>query len=119
MIKNKIMKTLITAIFLALVTFGCKQTEPKQNTSTPPFIIDSHTHYRATDEWESLFLEVYAKHNAMACLLISMGNLNRGIEFAKAHPDRVIPYAAIDIDSPTVLEDIQKVYDMGFKGLGE
>jgi predicted TIM-barrel fold metal-dependent hydrolase len=31
----------------------------------------------------------------------------------------VIPYAEIDIDSPTVTEDIQKAYSMGFKGLGE
>jgi len=46
-------------------------------------------------------------------------NLDRGIEFAKAHPDRVIPYAAINIDSDSVIEDIRKVYDMGFKGLGE
>ena len=55
----------------------------------------------------------------MRCLSLVSCQLERGIEFAKAHPDRVIPYAAIDIDSPTVLEDVQKVYDMGYKGLGE
>ena len=55
----------------------------------------------------------------MGCILVSMGDLERGIAFAEAHPERVIPYAAIKIDSPTVLDDIQKVYDMGFKGLGE
>jgi hypothetical protein len=55
----------------------------------------------------------------MACILISMKDLERGIEFAKAHPERAIPYAEIDIDSPTVTEDIMKVHGMGFKGLGE
>ena len=91
----------------------------KLNNSTPPFIIDSHMHYTATDEWEKSFLDVFTSHNAMACLLMPMKDLDRGIAFAKAHPDRVIPYAEINIDSPTVVEDIQKVHSMGFRGLGE
>ncbi len=86
---------------------------------TPEFIIDTHTHYSATAKWEESFLSVYARHNAMACVLIGMKDLERGIAFARAHPDRVIPYAAIDIDCPTVTEDIRKVHGMGFKGLGE
>ena len=76
-------------------------------------------HYGANDDWEGDFLDTYAKHNAMACLLIEMKDLERGIAFAKAHPDRAIPYAAVDIESPTVLEDVQNAYDMGFRGLGE
>jgi predicted TIM-barrel fold metal-dependent hydrolase len=48
-----------------------------------------------------------------------MENLDRGIAFAKAHPDRVIPYAEIDIDSPSVVDDIHRVHEMGFRGLGE
>ena len=55
----------------------------------------------------------------MACVLVNMNSLERGIKFANEHPDRVIPYAAIEIDSPTVLEDIQRAYNMGYKGLGE
>ena len=76
-------------------------------------------HYEATDAWEKSFLEIYTRHNAMACLLMPMTDLDRGIAFAKAHPDRVIPYAEVDIESPTIVADIQKVYAMGFKGLGE
>jgi predicted TIM-barrel fold metal-dependent hydrolase len=112
-------KILSSVLFVIILLSGCNQASLKPNYSTPPFIIDSHMHYKATDVWEKSFLEIYTRHNAMACLLISMQDLDRGIAFAKAHPDRVIPYAAIDIESPTVLEDIQKVYDMGFKGLGE
>jgi uncharacterized protein len=112
----------IIPIFHLLVVFllyGCTQSVKKSDNSTPPFIIDSHMHYTATDEWERSFLDIYTRHNAMACLLMPMTDLERGIAFAKAHPDRVIPYAEIDIDSPTVVEDIQKVHSMGFKGLGE
>ncbi|HBE42582.1 MAG TPA: hypothetical protein DDW27_15540 [Bacteroidales bacterium] len=100
-------------------TQGWDESKYKPDYSTPPFIIDDHVHYRATDEFEKDFIEVYTRHNAMACLLVNIQHLERGIAFAKAHPDRVIPYAAVDIDSPTILEDVQKVYDMGFRGLGE
>jgi uncharacterized protein len=117
----KIMKINILFLLISsiIVASGCNRTGTEPDYSTPPFIIDSHMHYKATDEWEKSFLEIYTKHNAMACLLMNMKDLDRGIAFAKAHPDRVIPYAQIDIDSPTVVEDIQKVYAMGFKGLGE
>jgi len=112
-------KLLLLSIVSICIVCGCIQQSPEPNTSTPPFIIDSHIHYRANDEWEKSFLEIYTRHNAMACLLINMKDLERGIQFSKAHPDRVIPYAAIDIDSPTVLNDVKKVHDMGFRGLGE
>ncbi len=108
----------ISSIVLTCI-YGCGSADQQANLSTPPFIIDSHMHYDATDEWEKSFLEIYTKHNAMACLLMEMKDLDRGIAFAKAHPDRVIPYAEIDIDSPAVVDDINKVYGMGFRGLGE
>jgi predicted TIM-barrel fold metal-dependent hydrolase len=109
-------KCILSVIVLtAVLSGGIAQPQ----STTPEFIIDSHMHYVATDAWEKSFLEVIGKHDAMACLLVRMNNLERGIAFAKAHPDRVIPYAAINIDSPTVLEDVKKVQGMGFKGLGE
>lgn len=112
----------ILFIFAAVVT-GCGgsrgSAELKPNYSRPPFIIDSHMHYEATDEWEQSFLKIYTENNAMACLLMPMEDLERGIAFAKAHPDRVIPYAEIDINSPTVTDDIMRVKAMGFRGLGE
>ena len=91
----------------------------KGETSVPPFVIDAHVHYKPNDEWEKSFLEVYAQHNAMACLMVRMEDLERGIKFAKENPDRIIPYAMIDIDSRRVLEDVRRVHAMGYKGLGE
>lgn len=107
--------SILAAMFLMVLSVGFAQS-PSQ---TPEFMIDSHTHYEATDAWEKSFLTIYTQHNAMACVLVGWKDLDRGLAFAKAHPDRVIPYAAIDIDSPTVLEDVKKVHGMGFKGLGE
>ncbi len=113
------LKKSIFPLIILISLLGCNSAGPKPNYSTPPFIIDSHMHYVATDAWEKSFLEIFSRHNAMACLLMDMKDLDRGIAFAKAHPDRVIPYAEIDIENPAVLLDIQRVYDMGFKGLGE
>ena len=109
----------LTIPLLLFCISGCGGAALRSNRATPPLIIDSHTHYQATNEYERSFLAVYAKHNAMACLLMDKSDWERGIAFAKAHPDRVIPYAEIDIDSPTALEDIRKAHAMGFKGLGE
>jgi predicted TIM-barrel fold metal-dependent hydrolase len=118
-LKNMKLKKSIFPLIILISLLGCNSAGPKPNYSTPPFIIDSHMHYVATDAWEKSFLEIFSRHNAMACLLMDMKDLDRGIAFAKAHPDRVIPYAEIDIENPAVLLDIQRVYDMGFKGLGE
>jgi len=128
------MKKIMLALFamtIMLMMFGCgaqdqvvpeavaENAMPETNLSTPGFLIDSHTHYHGNDEWEKSFLEVYTKWNAMAIILVNMDELEKGMAFAKAHPDMVIPYAAIKIDSPTVLDDIRRVHKMGFKGLGE
>ena len=105
----------LTAGFVMLGSLGFGQPEAR----VPGFIIDSHTHYSPRPDYEKSFLATYEKYNAMACLLVDMQDLDRGIAFAKAHPDRVIPYAGIEIDSPTVLADIRKAHAMGFRGLGE
>lgn len=111
--KLRVIPVLVFAVFVSC------STEEVQNTSRPDFIIDSHIHYRATDEWEETFVDVYTRHNAMACILVGMDHLDRGMEFARNNPEIVIPYAAIDINSPTVTDDIRNVKAMGFKGLGE
>jgi len=115
--KRVISCILVLSVFTFFFSLGVSAQEP--NLSTPGFIIDNHIHYRATDEWEKDFLTVFKEYNAIGCVLVRMNNMERGIKFAKENPDRVIPYAAVDIDNPNVLKDIQKVYDMGYKGLGE
>lgn len=119
MIKNLIFLSVITLVLAVRCANVEQKTELKPNYKTPPFIIDSHIHYKATDAWEKSFIEIFTKHNAMGCILVDMKDLERGIAFAKAHPDRVIPYAAVKIDSSGVLKDIQRAYDMGYTGLGE
>lgn len=109
----------VVSVVVACLLLSTTAFSAEPNLRTPGFIIDSHTHYRATDQWEKEFVEVYTKWNAMAIILVNMNDLERGMVFAKAHPDRVIPYAAIKIDSPTVLDDIRRVKRMGFRGLGE
>ena len=94
-----------------------KNDDYKQSTSS--FIIDAHVHYQSDNKWERSFVDVYSRLQAMGCVMVRMDDLEKGIRFAKANPERVIPYAMINIDSPTVLDDVRKVHDMGFKGLGE
>ncbi len=116
MMERKFIFLVISAT--ALIFAACSSAD-RPNTSRPDFIIDSHIHYRPTDEWEKSFVEVFTAHKAMGCVLVGMENLERGIGFANNHPELVIPYAAIDIDSPTVTDDIRKAKNLGYKGLGE
>jgi len=128
----KRLTALVLTVALFVVVAGCgtdtadtgsagaqAPSTPAPNLSTPGFLIDSHIHYRATDEWEKSFLDIYPKWNCIGIILVGMKDLDRGMAFAKANPRYVIPYAAIDIDSPTVVDDIKKVHRMGFRGLGE
>ncbi len=110
---------LILSMGYTLIFISWSGEKVKPDVSVPPFIIDAHVHYTAKNDWENSFLKVYSKYNAIACLMVRMEDLERGIKFAKAHPERIIPYAMIDIDSPTILEDVKKVHSMGYKGLGE
>ena len=66
--------------FTSILLAGCNNTNPSKsnvteyepNYSTPQFIIDDHLHARVTPEWEKSFIEVYTRHNAMACCLYKM-----------------------------------------------
>jgi len=111
--------SLIFLIGCAALFISWSDRDINQKIDVPSFIIDAHVHYKPNDVWEKSLLDVYSRYNAMACLMVRMEDLDRGIRFAKAHPDRIIPYAMIDIDSKTVLADVRKVHAMGYKGLGE
>jgi len=121
--KKKSNQYIVVSLFLliasAVLFLSWKHAHKTQAIDVPSFIIDAHVHYKPNDAWEKSLLDVYSRYNAMACLMVQMQDLDRGIRFAKAHPDRVIPYAMIDIDSKTVLADVKKVHGMGYKGLGE
>lgn len=112
-------KSVLVPILAFALFFAACSVEEKPNMSRPAFIIDTHIHYRPTDEWEKSFVEVFTAQKAMGCVMVRMEDIERGIQFAKNHPDLVIPYAQIDIESPTVTDDIRKVKEMGYKGLGE
>jgi len=116
---------ILFAGFSVLFT-GCTTQTPKQSAdiyvpdyTTPRVIINSHQHSRDTEAWEKEFIETYTKYHAMACVFWPLERAEKGIAFAKAHPELVIPYIQIPLDSPTVLEDIKKAYAMGYKGFGE
>ena len=129
------MKTKLTLLFIpvffifagsGLLFTGCTAQKSDKGTetyvpnySTPPFVINGHQHSRDTEEWEREFVATYSKYKFMACVFWPMERAEKGIAFAKAHPDLVIPYIQISIDSPTVLEDIKKAHAMGYKGFGE
>ena len=127
-------------LFSIVFIVNCNLKAEKPVLEMPEFVIDSHMHYGplgvAYDDpnyetelvkWENEFLAFVEKYNVVVCLLIGRNwesnnywqEIERGIKFAKEHPDRVIPYSGLDIDNPNIILEVQKAYDMGYKGLGE
>jgi predicted TIM-barrel fold metal-dependent hydrolase len=90
-----------------------------QAQAQPPrrFIIDAHQHYDTAPNYIGRLVKVYAQRNAMACVLTPMSGFEIVKKAAAQHPDVVIPYGHISVDNPSVIDEIQKFADAGFKGV--
>ncbi len=87
--------------------------------SSPPrrFIIDSHQHFDAKPDYIQRLVTVYRPRNAMACVLTPMSGFEAVRQAAAAHPDVIIPYGRIDVDSPEAASEIKKFAEAGWKGI--
>jgi predicted TIM-barrel fold metal-dependent hydrolase len=81
------------------------------------FIIDTHQHYSATQDYIARLVKVYRARNAMACVLTPMSGFEVVKKAAADHPDVIIPYGVISVDNPKAIAEIQKFAEAGFKGV--
>src|SRR5215475_2066361 len=103
-------------------TTGCALTRVFAQTSQPRpstrrFIIDAHQHYNASPDYIERLVKVYRPRNAMACVLTPISGFEVVKKAAAQHPDVVIPYGHVSVDSPEVISEIQKFAAAGFKGI--
>ncbi len=81
------------------------------------FIIDSHQHYEEKPDYIDRLVKAYRPRNAMACVLTPMAGFEGVRKAAADHPDVVIPYGEISVDTAGALEEIAKFAGAGFKGI--
>ena len=83
-------------------------------------IVDIHVHF---DEKKPNFipdlLKLSDRLNLTACLLTPFRNRKVVAEAAKQHPRQIIPFGFVDLDAPDVVEQVEELHAMGYRGLGE
>ncbi|HZT69504.1 MAG TPA: amidohydrolase family protein [Terriglobia bacterium] len=84
-----------------------------------PKIIDAHIHYNGDPVFLQKLLAKLESVDGMAFLLVPPADMDTAVPFIHAHPDRLIGFANIDMDSAHALEDIDLAHEAGFRGLGE
>ena len=80
-------------------------------------IIDSHQHFEDRPDYVMRLVNTYRSRRAMACVLTPMAGFDVMRKAAADHPDIVIPYGQINVDTPEALAEIEKFGAAGFKGI--
>jgi uncharacterized protein len=107
----------ISLLFVTLIcVFVCG---PLLAQSAQPKIIDGHLHYNGDPAFLQKLLAKLDSVDGMAFLLVPPADMDTAVPFIHAHPDRLVGFAEIDMDSVHALEDIDLAHEAGFRGIGE
>jgi uncharacterized protein len=87
--------------------------------SAQPKIIDGHLHYNGDPAFLQKLLARLDSVDGMAFLLVPPADMGTAVPIINAHPNRLIGFAEIDMDSAHALEDIDLAHEAGFRGIGE
>ncbi|MGA8184515.1 MAG: amidohydrolase family protein [Terriglobia bacterium] len=87
--------------------------------SAQPKIIDGHVHYNGDPAFLQKLLQKLDSVDGMAFLLVPPAEMDTAVPIIHAHPNRLVGFAEIDMDSAHALEDIDIAHEAGFRGIGE
>jgi predicted TIM-barrel fold metal-dependent hydrolase len=87
--------------------------------SAQPKIIDGHVHYNGDPAFLQKLLAKMESVDGMAFVLVPPVDMDTAVPIIHAHPDRLVGFAEIDLDSPHAIEDIDIAHEAGFRGIGE
>ena len=79
--------------------------------------IDIHIHWNERPDFVPKLVEMYTKHNALACLSARPEHFAALLDAAKKHPSVISPILWIDLDDANVLTDVDKAHAAGFRGV--
>jgi uncharacterized protein len=65
------------------------------------------------------FLKVSERLNLTALMLTPFESRVAVAEAAKQHPTKIIPFGYVNLDAPDVVQQVEELHSMGFRGLGE
>lgn len=83
-------------------------------------IVDIHVHFDAKHpNFIDDLLKLAERINLTACLLTPYAHRVQVAEAAKRHPNRIVPFGFVELDSPDVLAQVKEFHALGYRGLGE
>lgn len=83
-------------------------------------IVDIHVHFDPKKpNYIEEFLKVSDRFNLTALMLTPFANRKVVAEAARQHPTKIIPFGYVDLDARDVVQQVEELHSMGFRGLGE
>src|SRR5690349_1226820 len=83
-------------------------------------IVDMHVHF---DEKNSNFIadlvKLCERLNMTACVLTPYSNRKLVADAAKQYPGRIVPFGYVDLDAPDVVQQVEELHTLNYRGLGE
>jgi uncharacterized protein len=83
-------------------------------------IVDMHVHF---DEKNPNFIgdlvKVSERLNMTACVLTPYPSRKLIAEAAKQYPARIVPFGYVDLDAPDVVQQVEELHTLNYRGLGE
>src|SRR2546430_7959221 len=83
-------------------------------------IVDMHVHF---DEKNPNFVgdlvKVAERLNMTACVLTPFPKRKLIAEAAKQYPARIVPFGYVDLDAPDVVQHVEELHTLNYRGLGE
>jgi hypothetical protein len=83
----------------------------------PSFIVDSHIHLRANEQWVKDMVKTYRARNTIAVVLARYDDFEFVERIRKEYPDVFIPSVYINLDDPDNISQIDAAYQAGWKGV--
>lgn len=94
-------------------------TAPAAARAKVPHLIDVHFHYDGEPGLLDKLLQKLDRVDGMALLLTTPRSLPEAKHFIQEHPTRLAGFGDVKLDSPDVLQQIDRFHAAGFLGLGE
>ncbi len=83
-------------------------------------IVDMHVHFdEKNPNFIADFVKVAERLNLTACVLTPYANRKVIAEAAKQYPARIVPFGYVDLDAPDVVQQVQELHTLNYRGLGE
>jgi len=112
-------------VWSGLFRKGSRQEEPSgmatfASPAASDRIVDMHVHFdEKNPNFISDLLKICDRLNLTACVLTPFANRKAVRDAANEHPNQIIPFGFVDLDASEVVQQVEELHAMGYRGLGE